>query len=198
VANTFAGYQTLENGIQLTRYRAYDPEAGRWISADPSEWFGGSPNLYSFNANNAVNLVDPDGLASCRTVRHHLMDVQVPPYNDRQVVEDWKLDGHPETDGPDYDEEHDVPASVTVTLRCMWIRRVLQTEHWKRLFFKEVICTSCHGIYEEWEGIEIENYSKQFYRDEKLTTTVALPIILDSLLDPTAECYKRGYPGRRR
>lgn len=53
-----------EAGLALARYRAYDPELGRWLSRDPlpdAETEEG-PNLYTYVACNPVNLVDPLGL----------------------------------------------------------------------------------------------------------------------------------------
>ena len=55
---------TLEAGLALATFRAYDPELGRWLSRDPlpdAEVEEG-PNLYSYVASNPINLVDPLGL----------------------------------------------------------------------------------------------------------------------------------------
>jgi RHS repeat-associated protein len=61
----FAGmFYSSETGFFHTRFRAYDPEVGRWLSRDPladAELQEG-PNLYLYAANNPVNLVDPLGL----------------------------------------------------------------------------------------------------------------------------------------
>jgi len=45
----------------LTHFRAYDPELGRWLSADPIGEAGGM-NLYGYASNSPTNLVDILGL----------------------------------------------------------------------------------------------------------------------------------------
>jgi RHS repeat-associated protein len=61
----FAGmFSAREAGLNVTHYRAYDAELGRWLSRDPlpdSETEQG-PNLYTYVADNPVNAVDPLGL----------------------------------------------------------------------------------------------------------------------------------------
>jgi RHS repeat-associated protein len=52
------------SGLYLTKYRAYEPGLGRWISRDPIEEDGGI-NLYGYLVNDPVNLVDPLGLRPC-------------------------------------------------------------------------------------------------------------------------------------
>jgi len=57
----FTGYfWHAQSGLDLTYYRAYDPNLGRWISRDPIGIVGGI-NLYAFCFNNGVNYVDRDG-----------------------------------------------------------------------------------------------------------------------------------------
>ncbi|MBW8782578.1 MAG: hypothetical protein JF599_11920 [Verrucomicrobia bacterium] len=50
------------SGLNLTLYRAYDPNAGRWLSRDPIAEAGGL-NLYGYVTNDPFNLVDPLGLS---------------------------------------------------------------------------------------------------------------------------------------
>ncbi|HEX3718863.1 MAG TPA: RHS repeat-associated core domain-containing protein [Verrucomicrobiae bacterium] len=53
-----------EAGLSFTRYRAYDPQYGRWLSRDPlrrAETREG-PNLYAYVQNNPVSRMDPEGL----------------------------------------------------------------------------------------------------------------------------------------
>lgn len=60
----FTGHDYLpESGMILTRYRAYDPLTGRWLSPDPIQEAGGM-NLYGYVGGDPVNAVDPLGLAS--------------------------------------------------------------------------------------------------------------------------------------
>ncbi len=57
----FAGqYEDEETGLYYNRFRYYDPETGRYISADPSGLRGGN-NLYAY-ACNPVGWMDPWGL----------------------------------------------------------------------------------------------------------------------------------------
>jgi RHS repeat-associated protein len=61
----FAGmFWCGEANLNLTLFRAYDPELGRWLSRDPlgsAETVQG-PNLYAYVANDPVNWNDPLGL----------------------------------------------------------------------------------------------------------------------------------------
>jgi RHS repeat-associated protein len=60
-------YLDVETGLHYNRYRYYDPQVGRFVSADPIGYAGGL-NLYQY-APNAVEWVDPLGLASNRDFR---------------------------------------------------------------------------------------------------------------------------------
>jgi len=50
------------SGLYLTKYRAYDPQSGRWLSRDPIGEAGGI-NLYAYVGGNPVSFIDPLGLA---------------------------------------------------------------------------------------------------------------------------------------
>jgi RHS repeat-associated protein len=54
-------YFDAETGLHYNWHRFYDPETGRYISADPIGLAGGM-NLYAYVENNPVNWVDPWGL----------------------------------------------------------------------------------------------------------------------------------------
>jgi RHS repeat-associated protein len=57
----FAGMQYhAPSGLYLTKYRAYDPQTGRWLSRDPIEEAGGV-NLYGYVGGNPLGYVDPTG-----------------------------------------------------------------------------------------------------------------------------------------
>jgi RHS repeat-associated protein len=63
-------YVHAPSGLNLTVYRAYDSELGRWLSRDPigenSGVNGYGINLYAYGRNNPTTLIDPLGLAeSC-------------------------------------------------------------------------------------------------------------------------------------
>ncbi len=52
-----------ESGLYYYRARHYSPELGRFLQADPIEYFD-SMNLYQYVSNNPVNFVDPMGLVA--------------------------------------------------------------------------------------------------------------------------------------
>ena len=54
-----------DSGLYLTQYRAYDPNAGRWLSRDPlGEGSDPAGNLYAYVGGNPIGNIDPLGLAS--------------------------------------------------------------------------------------------------------------------------------------
>ena len=61
----FAGmFWSSEIGLNMTRFRPYDPGTGRWLSRDPlenAEVLQG-PSLYAYAGNNTVNWTDRSGL----------------------------------------------------------------------------------------------------------------------------------------
>jgi len=58
----YAGYfWHPQSGLDLTWFRAYDPNLGRWISRDPIGENGGI-NLYGYVENDPIGFVDPYGL----------------------------------------------------------------------------------------------------------------------------------------
>jgi RHS repeat-associated protein len=54
-------YYDAESGLHYNWHRFYDPETGRYISADPIGLAGGM-NLYAYVENNPINYIDPEGL----------------------------------------------------------------------------------------------------------------------------------------
>ena len=54
-------YHHAPSGLNLTLYRAYNPQPGRWLSRDPIGEAGGI-NLYGYVGNDPVSMVDPLGL----------------------------------------------------------------------------------------------------------------------------------------
>ncbi len=70
-------YYHAPSGLDLTLYRAYSADLGRWLSRDPlaepgfqllhrvkPNVIGDGPNLYEFVHNNPPNLIDDQGLSS--------------------------------------------------------------------------------------------------------------------------------------
>jgi len=58
----YAGmYMHQTSGLYLTMYRAYDPNAGRWLSRDPIGE-GADKTLYSYGLNDPSEWIDPLGL----------------------------------------------------------------------------------------------------------------------------------------
>ena len=53
-------YFDAESGLHYNWHRYYDPDIGRYITADPIGLEGGV-NLYTYVENNPVKLVDPPG-----------------------------------------------------------------------------------------------------------------------------------------
>ena len=51
-------------GNDLTWWRGYDPNLGRWLRKDPIDLAGG-PNLYAYVDESPVDLTDPDGTHAC-------------------------------------------------------------------------------------------------------------------------------------
>jgi RHS repeat-associated protein len=59
----YAGmFYNADSGLYLTKYRAFDPIGGRWLSRDPlGETTNVVGNLYPYVDGNPVALIDPDG-----------------------------------------------------------------------------------------------------------------------------------------
>jgi len=58
-------YYNTDSGLNLTQYRAYDPNAGRWLSRDPMGENGNATlNLYAYVNGNPVTLIDLLGLVA--------------------------------------------------------------------------------------------------------------------------------------
>jgi len=53
-----------ETGLDFYRARTYDFSTGRFLQQDPLGFAGGDLNLYSYVANNPINLTDPEGLVA--------------------------------------------------------------------------------------------------------------------------------------
>jgi RHS repeat-associated protein len=49
-----------QSGLDLTWFRGYNPNLGRWLNRDPIEEYGGL-NLYGYVENNPVDFVDQNG-----------------------------------------------------------------------------------------------------------------------------------------
>jgi RHS repeat-associated protein len=74
---TIAGFAGQEwdgpSGLSLTRYRAYLPEAGRWISEDPLGLEGGL-NLYGYASAEPIGRADPTGLVDFNVTGPHITE----------------------------------------------------------------------------------------------------------------------------
>ena len=86
-----------EVNLALTRFRAYDPNLGRWLSRDPLHHaeFRQGPNLYAYAHNDPVSHIDPLGLMSGEHAAEGLLlvgtgvqvaqSVIIPAYNSVQA-----------------------------------------------------------------------------------------------------------------
>ncbi len=84
-------YHHAATGLNLTIYRAYDPNLGRWLSRDPMGENGGI-NLYQYCFNDPINLWDPSGLIAPPAIRG-----RTPEQNQDSLIPDYGNWG-----GPDY------------------------------------------------------------------------------------------------
>lgn len=59
----YAGmFFSADSGLYLTQFRVYDPNAGRWLSRDPSgEGSDPASNLYAYVRGSPIALMDPSG-----------------------------------------------------------------------------------------------------------------------------------------
>ena len=102
---TFASLLAGQSELVLTHFRTYDPQLGRWLSADPIERIKGEiaelwegPNLYSYVANSPLKFTDPLGLqcwalTQPRTESQEAADLAAQDFFDsyRQMKEaNWK------------------------------------------------------------------------------------------------------------
>jgi RHS repeat-associated protein len=55
-------YEHATSGLNLTLFRAYDPNTAKWLSRD-TMGEGSDATLYSYVWNSSINLIDPLGLA---------------------------------------------------------------------------------------------------------------------------------------
>jgi RHS repeat-associated protein len=75
------------SGLYLTKYRAYDPNTGRWLSRDPVAESGGL-NLYRYCGDEPIDFDDPLGLKKCWKL------MLITQYKDKNG--DHPRPGHPE------------------------------------------------------------------------------------------------------
>ena len=73
-------YQEKAAGLDLTWFRAYDAEKGRWLSRDPLGEFTGL-NLYAYIMNSVLSFVDRYGLADIPVKPQNLLDILPPDSN---------------------------------------------------------------------------------------------------------------------
>ncbi|MCC7531178.1 MAG: RHS repeat-associated core domain-containing protein [Candidatus Melainabacteria bacterium] len=86
-------YLHQRSGLNLTRYRAYNPHLGRWLSYDPAD--GSAANLYAYANNNPVCFADSSGLFAHRVVSGNNVTITIPinftgPGYSKDLGESWK------------------------------------------------------------------------------------------------------------
>jgi RHS repeat-associated protein len=84
-----------DSGLNLTQYRAYDPNAGRWFSRDPlGETSDPAVNLYRYVRGDPISLTDPRGL---------IVGPITPPFGPAPDNPCAPSGGGPNAGGPDED-----------------------------------------------------------------------------------------------
>lgn len=116
----FAGmFWSAEAGLNLTQFRAYDPQLGRWLSRDPlrnAEILQG-PNLYTYVANDPVNRIDPLGLAwTLETLANFQAKLSAGHY--QQLVEAFQR-AHPDVVIPPHLRPSQLPNSAPPIARSV-------------------------------------------------------------------------------
>jgi RHS repeat-associated protein len=92
------------SGLNLTRYRAYDSNTGRWLSRDPIGEDGGY-NLYEYCADDPMDFIDPQGLCcdSCKLLLAQIISKSAALLDDLRRYDpvadgaggpNWKPGGH--------------------------------------------------------------------------------------------------------
>ncbi|EMS8291118.1 RHS domain-containing protein [Salmonella enterica] len=84
-------YYDEESGLHYNRYRYYEPESGRYISADPLK-LGAGLNLYQY-VSNPLGWIDPLGLVGCASVDEDGV-LSIKNKYDKDSVEDLALRKH--------------------------------------------------------------------------------------------------------
>jgi RHS repeat-associated protein len=90
---TAASLVTGQTEMVLTHFRAYDPELGRWLSADPLGDAGGM-NIYAYCYGNPLNLHDPDGMLPSAAWWGGFFDVEA-----SEVMDNFAVGGMATIDG---------------------------------------------------------------------------------------------------
>ena len=87
-----------QSGLYLTKYRAYDPQSGRWLSRDPIEEAGGI-NLYAYVGGNPVSFIDLLGLLVTGTFDVATGIVTLTDMSTHQTVYGEFFSGQKDSDG---------------------------------------------------------------------------------------------------
>jgi RHS repeat-associated protein len=186
----FHGYLAFGT-MWVTKYRAYDPGLGVWLSADPARWLV-SPNHSAFVDGDPVNSVDVDGLQSqpCATTASREL-VRGPSIRGRKEPGNWEFSSATSEYSTPPGKIDSLPGTVAI---CMWKRFVKQPYSFRVIYLDTITCKQCNRTWsfwrfrsERWEGVD-------FFWEYRPTKSW-IPILVDMFVSPEQQCRRGGPPG---
>jgi RHS repeat-associated protein len=150
----FAGmFWSVETGLYITRFRAYDPDIGRWLSRDPlpdAERQEG-PNLYTYVQNDSFNKVDrlglmPDDLRTYEIIHFERLSQERMRERDQQ-----RIARKPACCGEEVLElERWSDACREVEITCPGFMMAPGSKIVQRCYAQKDLCRESHGQIQAW------------------------------------------------